>query len=76
MSEDIRAIEIPPRRVLEMDMNYFRQNYKLVNENGQPAQLGEAPYLAVRYSDSKVFKMAAFVPYGWKARDYVYIEEL
>ncbi len=76
MSEEIRAIEIPPRRVLEMDRAYFEANYHHVNAQGEEVPMGEAPYLIVRYSDSKVFRIASFVPYGWQAKDCVYIEEL
>lgn len=73
---DIRTIEIPSRRVLEMDRAYFEANYHHINSNGEEVPMGEEPYLIVRYRDSKVFKIAAFAPYGWQARDYVYIEEL
>ena len=59
-----------------MDRAYFEANYKRVDQDGQPIDLTEAPYLIVRRRDSKVFKMASYVPYGWQARDCIYIEEL
>jgi len=71
-----RAIEIPHKRVLEMDKAYFDNNFMCVNENGENVGMSEALYLVVRNSDSKVFKLAEFVPYGWKAKDCVYLEEL
>jgi len=38
--------------------------------------MGETPYIVVRNSDSKVFRLANYVPYGWKSKDCVYLEEL
>jgi len=72
----MRVIEIPHRRVLEMDKSYFDNNFMCVNENGDSVGMSEALYLVVRNSDSKVFKLAEFVPYGWKGKDCVYLEEL
>ena len=36
----------------------------------------ESNYIVVRNSDSKVFRLANYVPYGWKSKDCVYLEEL
>jgi hypothetical protein len=76
MSDVVRTIEIPGRRVLEIVRDYFESNYKRLDGNGNEVPLGEAPYIVVRNSDSKVFKLAKYVPYGWQARDYVYLEEI
>jgi hypothetical protein len=76
MSDVVRTIEIPGRRVCEVDRDYFEQHYTRVDENGKEVAMSEPPYLVVRNSDSKVFKLAKYVPYGWQARDCVYLEEL
>jgi hypothetical protein len=76
MSDVVRTIEIPGRRVLEIDKAYFDNNFTCVNKNGEDVGMSEALYLVVRNSDSKVFKLAKYVPYGWQVRDYIYLEEL
>ena len=76
MSEHVRIIDIPAGHVREVDREYFEQNYTRVDKDGKEVAMSEPPYLVVRNSDGKVFKLAEFVPYGWKAKDCVYLEEL
>ena len=76
MSEHVRIIDIPAGQVREMARDYYESNYKRLDGNGNEVPMGEAPYIVVRNRDGKVFKLAKYVPYGWQARDYVYLEEL
>lgn len=78
MSEDIRSIEIPHKRIIEMSARHFEQNFRRMNANGDTPNYGEATYMAVRYRDGRVFKMAEFVPAERTTAnmDYVYLEEL
>ena len=76
MSEHVRIIDIPAGHVREVDRDYYESNYTRLNQNGEQVPMGETPYIVVRNSDSKVFKLAGFVPYGWKSKDCVYLEEL
>ena len=77
MSEDVRSIEIPHKRIIEMSARYFEQNFRRLNANGETPNYGEQIYMAVRYRDNKVFKMAEFVPsHRGYTNDCVYLEEL
>ena len=76
MSEHVRIIDIPAGHVREMARDYYEANYTRLDKNGQPVAMGEEPYVVVRDLDGKVFRLAKYVPYGWQAKDCVYLEEL
>ena len=72
----VRAIEVPPKRILEVEKFHFEANFQRLNANGETPRYGEATYLVVRNKDSKVFKPAQFVPAEPAGRECVYLEEL
>jgi len=74
--EDIKSIEIPHKRILEINRHHFEMNFRRLNANGDTPNYGEQVYLAIRYRDEKVFKMAEFIPANSGQTDCVYLEEL
>lgn len=69
-------IEIPARRVLEVDRNELFEQYDLLGEDGFPVAQGASVYRIVKRSNGKVFKPAEFVPAAHFEMNVYYLEEL
>lgn len=71
-----RWIDVPALRVFEVSHDEFYGNYRRVNQKGEYPTMGEETYRVIRDSDSKVFKLARFVPTEGPAKNCHYLEEI
>lgn len=71
-----RWIDVPAKRIFEIDAEIFRNDFRALNANGEPVGYGEQTYLAIRKRDDKVFRLAEFIPRDPGPMNYFYLEEL
>ena len=69
-------IDIPACRVLEVTRVETGEYFKLFGEDGEPLKQNGLIYRAIRKSDSRVFKIASFIPLRSYGKDCLYFEEV